>query len=44
MVAIFQFPTVAVIKEMMAIPEFQAISELRARVFSKINMMIVEEL
>ena len=40
MMAIIEFPNAAAIKDMINGDEFQSLSEIRARVFSKLNMLI----
>ena len=40
MVAIIEFPGTGVIKDMVNGVEFMALSDMRSRVFSKLNMMI----
>ena len=44
MIAIIEFPEVDVIKNMINGDQFMALSEIRERVFSKLNMMICAEL
>ena len=44
MVAVMAFPTTEDIKNMVNSDAFQALNDLRARVFSKLNLMISESL
>ena len=44
MIAIIEFPEVDVIKNMINGDPFMALSEIRERVFSKLNMMICADL
>lgn len=44
MIAIFQFPDATTIKTMVEGEAFKGLAELRARVFSKLNLTICEEM
>ena len=44
MTAIIEFPNDEVIKELMESEDFKALADVRARVFSKLNMLIGETL
>jgi uncharacterized protein (DUF1330 family) len=44
MVALIEFPDAEVIEQMIEGDDFQALSDLRGRVFKKINMFICEEM
>jgi len=44
MIAMIEFPSANVIHELVAGADFQALGELRARVFSQLNMMICERM
>ena len=40
MIAIIEFPNAGIIKDMVNGKEFMSLSDMRSRVFSKLNMMI----